>query len=581
MNSLIILFIFIIIVLSSYLIYRNYQDYSVLEKFSTQSSLSTYFKNTIDSDDYQTYTNTFNGMNAPFPKKNINKPAGWNGSWSNNNVRPKIYAQFLQVNDKLIVVLTKLEMTPTSTYVIASNTSDPKCRDIFIGIASLNKEQKMFRITNVICNSLTVTGLGIGNREADIANNKVYFTGTISGNTITLLPNPIVSTNPLTLTLDKAYVGFSNQDYPYLSKYMHQISPFLQENPITQPSTFEYTENSCSIGTSLCKDTDHGFNDLSYTDENGYNACCNDTTKATTCFLNTSYTDSSNANLNIPQCTTTSNMKYYQNYNAQFYLMEASGSSLKICNSLSYFTTTGRYAILCYVTNLKNVQTLSYQFFGVKPSESSLTLQYDKMNNKIQDSLSKYKPPSLTNKGLSFTNCLETQSPDLCIDAAKKYIDNILPTKMNDILPTVWEINSKLDINDKQYNIINSCPFRLNTPIIENQKSVQKYVECNDNGTINLSLYGGGNNQNLYMQDATILQNVLMSDENSNKYYAVTTNIRANNGLYLVPSNNVNGFYNNSTQVSLMKSPEPNGKWLILGFDRRKPLADVIKNYTF
>jgi len=611
MNSLIIPLIFIIIILSSYLIYRNYQEYNVLEKFSTQSSLSTYFQNTTDSDDYQTYTNTFNGMNVPLSKINVNKPVGWNGLWLNRDVRPPINAQFLQVNDKLIVVLTTYIINPKQQNTDNSNSSIvtppintlDTCNNIFIGVASLNKDKKIFRITDIICDSLTVPSLGIGNKISDMTSETVYFTGKIdtSGTPykITLYPNSTTLNTTLELTLNQSFVGFSNEDYPQLSKYMKQISPFLQENPIlpkndsnksTSLSLFEYTVQSCPANTSLCKDTTHGLNDLTYLNDDDFNACCNnDTNKTTNCFLNTRYIDNDNSINNIPECSKTSNLNYYNNYNAQFYLMGTSGNSLNLCNLLNYFSISGHYAVLCYVTNLKNVQSLNYQFFGIKPNESSLTLQYDMTNQSLQSSLSNNNPPTQKNKGLSFTNCLEmsnstTPTTD-CISKVNEYItNNILPTNVNNsLLPTIWEINSKPLNQTQSFNYINSCPFTLKTSSLYN--SVQpKYVECNDNGTTNLSLYGGGNNQNLYMQDTTLINDSSLLGASPNKYYAVTANIRANNGLYLVPSNTVNGFYNNSTHISLKQSPEPNGKWLILGFtitNNLSELNDIIKKYTF
>jgi hypothetical protein len=205
MNSLTILLIALIIILASYFIYKNYQEYNVLEKFSTQSSLSTYFQNTVDSDDYQTYTNTFNGNNIPVSfngnnipvsNTNVTKPVGWNGTWKDE--ADNIYSQFLQVNDKLIIVLTDYNYTD----LIADGLLPNKLGNLFIGVANLNSNRRIFRITNVISDTFKNLILKIGNGTSSDGNN-VYFTGqlTISNSNITLYPNNYTN-GSLSITLN-------------------------------------------------------------------------------------------------------------------------------------------------------------------------------------------------------------------------------------------------------------------------------------------------------------------------------------------------------------------------------------------
>ena len=592
MNSLIILLLFLIIILSIYLIYRNYQDYNVLEKFSTQSSLSTYFQNTVDSDDYQTYTNTFNGMNQS-SNTNIIAPVGWNGIYldSNNNIN----AQFLQVNDKIIVVLSNYNYSSLLSNNLINNVT--QCTNLFIGIGNLNANRTIFRITKSICNGFTdPTGiLKIGPNGSPI---NIYFTGQLNNNvnpyTITLFPNPSInSTSSITLSLNQAFTGYTSDNYPFLSPYMKQISPFLQENPTInmESEPFEYSNSICPVGTTACNNTTSGYNTLSY-DVNGqqYNGCCNTTDNSLNCFFNITYTGNT-PQPSYPICPDTFSLNYYQNYNSSSYLIGSTGNSLNICNTLNYFTNnSGIVAILCYVTNLTNVQTLTYQFFGVGPNESSLTAQYDMMNQQLNGYTGSTGNGSLNNyrnnitSGISLTNCIESSNynnlnemQSICTNTVNNYISkNVPPANVNTtLLPTVWQINS-----GQNYNIVNSCPFILNTSILYNTQTTPiKYVECNDDGTINLSLNGGGNNQNLYMQDTIVLN----QGTAQNNYYAIATNIRANNGLYLVPSNDLSGFYNNSTAISLMDNPNPNGKWLILGFplSTLSDLNNIIKTYTF
>ena len=570
------------------MIYRNYQDYNVLESFSTQSSLSTYFQNTVDSDDYQTYTNTFNGMNQPNENTNIIKPVGWNGIYvdSNNNIN----SQFLQVNDKIIVVLSNYNYADLLQNNQFNNMN--QCTNLFIGIGNLNSNRTIFRITKSICNGFTDPSaiLGIGPNGSP---GNIYFTGQLNNSVVTLFPNPATnSKSTITLTLKKSFTGYTSNNYPSLSPYMQQISPFLQENPdIDIDSKFEYSNSICPAGTTACNNNSSGYKTLSYTyNQQQYNACCNTTDNSLNCFFNISYTGNE-PNPSYPICPSTFTLNYYQNNNSSNYLIGTTGNSLNVCNTLNYFTNnSGIVAILCYVTNLTNVQTLSYQFFGVRSNESLLTAQYDIMNQQLNGntgstgngSLSNYRN-NITN-GISLSNCIElsnynniNEMQSICADTVNKYItNNVLPTNVNTtILPTVWQINL-----GQTYNIINSCPFILNTSILYNTYNTPtKYIECNDDGTVNLSLNGGGNNQNLYMQDTIVLNQGI----SANNYYAISTNIRANNGLYLVPSNDISGFYNNSTAISLMDKPNPNGKWLILGFplSTLSDLNNIIKTYRF
>jgi hypothetical protein len=61
------------------------------------------------------------------------------------------------------------------------------------------------------------------------------------------------------------------------------------------------------------------------------------------------------------------------------------------------------------------------------------------------------------------------------------------------------------------------------------------------------------------MENANVINKI-------NNIIVVTTNLRANNGLYLLPSSSYGGFSNNSNIVTLSASPNPNGKWFVIGF---------------
>jgi hypothetical protein len=256
-------------------------------------------------------------------------------------------------------------------------------------------------------------------------------------------------------------------------------------------------------------------------------------------------------------------------------------------------------AILCYVTNLGNVQTLNYQFFGSLPEQSTLTVQYDVMNNILnntniinnyiqteteteeEDSSSSYVSlnnlpkyrNSITNYGsvlsdmtvinnaISMTNCIEnnkvagspTTLTNSCITSCQNYVNSYVKSSSNPkLMPAVWQINYNVS-----NNLTNDCPFTLSTS--QNYNTPVKYVEYNNNGTTNLSLYSDGNKQKLFMENANVINK-------TNNVIVITTNLRANNGLYLLPSSSYGGFSNNSNIVTLSSSPNPNGKWFVIGF---------------
>ena len=53
----------------------------------------------------------------------------------------------------------------------------------------------------------------------------------------------------------------------------------------------------------------------------------------------------------------------------------------KICPSLEFFNTSGfNSVIIMYVDNLRNIQTLNYEYFGQGDKKSNLIMQHDKTN---------------------------------------------------------------------------------------------------------------------------------------------------------------------------------------------------------
>jgi hypothetical protein len=237
----------------------------------------------------------------------------------------------------------------------------------------------------------------------------------------------------------------------------------------------------------------------------------------------------------------------YMNIAPSFLQSSYSGSNLNICNTFNYNSY-----IICYITNIGNVQTLNYQFFGPLENESALTMQYDKMNNILNQFLTTYRdmsPPD--DKAISFTNCIEniktpsTQTVQtICANVKYTYVPSV---SNNNLYPVIWEINVPSS------NTLNSCSFILSTSKLYN--TPPKYAEFNNNNTTNLSLFNGGIKQELILENINIIKDNI-----------ITANIKTNNNLYLIPGN-ISGVSNNSVLVETSTKPEQNSKWLMIGFN--------------
>jgi hypothetical protein len=103
MNSLFIILVIIIILSIIYLYYRHTQYNKILESFNnnnytTQRSLSTYYQNTVDSDEKMTDDNVYK-KELPL----VEEKKGWDGVWQ--NAGSSILCQFFQMNDRIFIAI--------------------------------------------------------------------------------------------------------------------------------------------------------------------------------------------------------------------------------------------------------------------------------------------------------------------------------------------------------------------------------------------------------------------------------------------------------------------------------------------
>ncbi len=665
MDTLTIIFVMILIIaLTGYLIYRNYDEYSTLENFTSQSSLSIYQTNNIDKDlDYK-YTK----LNSPYHlNSKIIQKSDWNGIWLNEDSNNKYTIAMVQINNVVILTLTQYRIVNVSS---TTGTVSDSFTDIirnsnvntFLFMGKLNIEQNSFVIQKILYKDhngisnlidietidsikdymssigipvsqdnekidMSLIGFPVIQYNTNIDTSKPLVTGNLSiDNGVKYLNIKFLNTaQPIVFIHKYSYSGYTHNgntiyDYPFMNEYIKDIAPFVEansnlvenfdgsstpttsDNPYKKYSYVNYTPFKCPTGKKQCKINKTGIDATSYTYNNlNINGCCDinsvDTNSLYTGDVTNSdkycYYNLTDPNSDLPRCPKYNEIFVYNNHTIPSYLMNTENKSLKVCKYLDFFTNnSGMNAILCYVTDLTNIQTLNYQYFGLSKGESSLTLQYDITQNKLNTSLAPYKSTT-TNKinstdTRSFFNKLELSSSfDNDTDfSVNDYIKTTPNTVTSSMLPCLWDINYTPE--GDRYNLVNSCPFTLSTASIYNTQ--KKYVNCNDDGTINLSMFGNGSSQNLYMQDFKIISNyspkinaTSTEEEKPASYYAITTNIRTNNGLYLVPSNEISGFGTNSSMIKLSDRPEINGKWLILGFplNRITDIKDILTDYVF
>jgi hypothetical protein len=315
-------------------------------------------------------------------------------------------------------------------------------------------------------------------------------------------------------------------------------------------------------------------------DNRDYNACGKRTSdKDNTCIGEIDCVLYDHPGSYLKKCTFNEKINIYMNHNALLELLNNNNCS----SYLNYFNSNKcNSVILCYIDYLTDIYTLNHNIFNFSHDDNALTVQKDVMsfflNNKENGLLNYFRNIIYNNcgtitdkfKALSFTNIIENNTKDIsnvdtliseCINTCQEYMkmnDNKNIKDNQNLFPQLWQINYE------KTNSLNLCNISLSTS--ENYKTVIKYAEFNDNKT-NLSIYPNGIKQKLNLENVNVIADI--DTINNNKYVAITTNLISNDGLYLVPSFDSDGFTPESKLVKLSPSL-PTGKWLILGFSLNK-----------
>ena len=562
MNSLLIFLIIIIIFSILYLYFRNYQHRKILESFSyqsstptTQSSLSTYYQNNVDPDTQKNPYNAIDYASNIIPQ--------WTGIWVSQD--RSIRCQIIQINDQLTITFTNDRITTVNDI----NTCPPNS---YIGLSKLNQNKSVFYLISTICNTYTNPVLQPVPGEVS---------GVISGRTFTLYQT------------GKQNITFSLQSKltTYGTTYQNALTSSTSFYPTNINSVLEEVD-VCPTGTDPCRVTYQGISSDGILNNLPYNSCATSVNTDGTCSTTPTcvfYDGQGSVTYNgahVSKCAENYHMNGNIGFVGAYGITNLTNSLKSTCNVARLFGPNAfNSCILCYISNVGNVATLNYQFFGVSQNESSLTVQYDIMNNilnnqnpgfslkSVRSEINSYNMPNNNNiqteeqkeefmDSLSFTNTIYMNNTAGTIEnllsnslsTAQNIVNSYIATNSNNSLtPAVWQINQSANNSS-----LPSCPFTLSTSSLYN--TPVKYVQYNLDGTTNLSLFGNGDDQILLMDNVNLIGS-------SSKFALATLNIKTTTSLYLIPSQDNNGFSNNSNLVNLSTNPEINGRWLIIGFN--------------
>ena len=593
-NTLLIILLTVIIICSLfYLININHKENNTLEKFSQRNSLSTYFQQTINSDEDTINKYAKNRYNGPeVNTESVEKY--WDGNWVLNSEPSNLYFSFLQVNDQLIISISK------SIYLLDSNTitndSDSCSPDTFVGIASLNNNGKYFILNKILCNNFS--------NDFDLAENKLYgyiddeittkasLSFTLDTNNNELKYN---DTNLTIITKNEDNFTYGvGSEYLKLSSFNTPIPQFTNNYnanmDVCYNSTFTNSSNTTNEKGALTKCNIEG----SGIPANTYGTGCapinlvnngecpvNNENVKNTCLIKIPDGNGNSYTLNnYDLCDTTFDIKRNFNSNLNGGLYDAFNNTTGLCSSLQSLSQYNSMIIM-YISDLNKVQTLNYEYFGQGPNKSNLTMQSDistnfmeKILKTLRGNMDSSDDTKLSN-ALSLTNCFESYNSsgtysDILNACKTTYPTSTVSTTIpeNGKNPLIWN----LSVHNTNSH---ACTFSLSSSnLYKKNNEWVKYADFNplENKT-NMNLYKGGNNQLLTLENINVVNSnpTNTSTTIDDSYILVSGNLKTSNPKkYLIPSIQKNGFYNNSSSINLQNNVNTKGKWVILGFKLTK-----------
>ena len=661
-NKLITIGFSILIILALiYLVVTNFYENKNLESFKNTQSMSSYYQDNTDDD---------TAMNVYYRKNNVlttennirYTPSKWNGHWTYDDGNDKYYACFLQVNKNILFSLSKVNFdiwtndnSGIDPYVVDEENN--QCLpNMFIGRGELNQSETLFYLKEIYCtngNTDPMSPFKFISQSLDTNSINIFYGRLVSDGNIELLYKNDIDTIDVTTPLVKdSSLDFGpSAEYLLRTSYNMPISQvkntitgntdvcqnssfnnvgrgsltkcYIPNGGIPTPSSGPNSYNSYGTGCSIT-------NDISQQEDSEgieWSECPTEESK--TCYipLNTYDETTLNSLNNYTKCTTSFSVNVKNQSSLSYPLYKTTGSQLDLCSIFEpfYGGNTFNSAIVMYIDNLTNVQTLGYDFFGPGKDQSYLTTKLDMMFpfmnrnilNTYRENLEKNED---VEKALNLTNCIESNNSvntfsELLLSCQTKYatvqskytalmakinskaqsvkedtknsflqkmysnlgnIQEILRshTKMRElIMPNVWKLNFE---GPKDYT--NACSFSLSTSdFYKKESQFVKYAEFDSviNRT-SMNLYKGSNKQKIILENPYVIdsynmrysgEDPLSEDNISNNYILMSGNLRTYHPKkYLVPGQ---GLSTNSfgKEVYLQNNVNPDGKWLILGMN--------------
>jgi len=662
------LLILLIVSFLFYLVYKNYKENKTLEEFMQRNSMSSYYQSNDDSD----------FMNNPdYMKHDLNytdntitiKKSLWNGTWEFDDVSGKKYCiTFLQVNRDLLFVINKktynISEPDPDPYLTEEEDNTPQCLPgMAICKGELNDQGNICFLKNVYCSNnkdgngkFPIDGTDI---DDDLINRLSLNLGLKDGSVdeyelkLNIYDDTNDTTNTIPCTKDTSVDFKYGASAEYLLRTSYNVPmPNVKNKLVVDPdicknSSFGsynrgdlkkcYIKNG-GLPTPEDKTTnnitqwnDYGTGCYPISDEEqeeeGYDACPINNEK--TCFIPLMNNETPSKPLDNVSEYRKCNIQYDMNITNQtslskpFYNKSSSQNLLGLCENIQGFDNS-KYnsAIIMYIDNLSNVETLDFEFFGIKDGQNYLTTKLDMMfpfmNQYVLNTYRKnISDNSDTEDALRLTNCTEinksgtTNFNTLLNDCTNTYksvstdydklINKINNTKKNtseDKLKTMNTIMKKIDngineesqkkliqptvwsIDVEQNDYTNDCSFILGTSNKYRKESrFVKYAEFDSRkNKTKLNLHKGGNKQKLVLENSHIIDfntsptSPLGADNISDDYILLSGNLRTYHPKkYLIPGQG-NKLTNFGKEVYLQPEVKPSGKWVILGFNLTKDL---------
>lgn len=645
MDTLIIIVLVLVGILSLiYLIRNNSLENNLIEKFTERNSLSTYFQPTVNSSaiiDKKYSNNSYNNTRRDIEEVDysILKNNIWNGFWSENTDDP-LYCIFLIVNDKIFFSISQSTFETDTPFQPSGN--DNCISNVFVGIGSLNTSKNKFILRDILCNNLDGSNYVFNVDQTSGYLNGEECTIYTSEGTSSLTLN---KTGEFNYSKQSAYLFLSSYINPipnFKNEYKANTDVcknssfgsntdglkacYINEYGLPIPGNVGVRNYGTGCSTEISEEDNI---------ETNYNSCSKDTSK--TCFIPGESTQTVGS---YPVCETEFKIKRYYQSNLGYGLTKlgTNGNNLKLCSYLDNFYNSLNSAIIMYVEDLTTVQTLGYNYFG--QTNNTLTSNIDIMkiwmeNNILkklrEDIMDNSSSNSELEKALRMTNCIENNNADntydQLLDICKNNVDDGLQqidelkkkrnqqiksnisdrrsdkksnrglsntrsnTRSNTIdeedddqlnMPVVWKLNMPNNTSGG-YNNQNSCTFSLSTSewYIKESRWV-KYAEFDPiNNKTEVSLYNGGPNQQLFLENAFEIGSYVDDTGDTGtdiigNYTILTGNLRTSNPKkYLIPSSTYSGFGQKSSTINLENRPKNNGKWVILGFSLMKNMDTI------